>query len=131
MDFVNPKVRLFLIYGGPLLLIAAGLYFYFNNPYEGGRYLACPVKYATGLDCPGCGGQRAVHHLTHLRFWEALQENWLFVIGLPYVMLGLYAEYILPISPRRERLRQRLFGRTAIYIALVLIVGWWIVRNLI
>ena len=129
--YANPRLRRILLIAGPLLLIAGGLYFYFQDPYSDKGFLACPIKFATGYDCPGCGGQRASHHLVHLRIGEALRENWLFVLGLPYILLGLTVEYILPIGSRRTWFRTYIFGRVAIFTALFLIIGWWILRNLI
>ena len=35
------------------------------DPHTSGRYPTCPFHAVTGLWCPGCGGLRAVHDLTH------------------------------------------------------------------
>jgi hypothetical protein len=35
-------------------------------------FLPCPLKYLTGIDCPGCGFQRSVAALTHGNLKESL-----------------------------------------------------------
>lgn len=35
----------------------------------------CPVKFVTGLDCPGCGGMRMAHDLVHGDVRMALHDN--------------------------------------------------------
>jgi hypothetical protein len=37
----------------------------------------------TGLDCPGCGAQRALHQLLRGHFIAAIRLNAMFVISLP------------------------------------------------
>ncbi|MBX3313076.1 MAG: DUF2752 domain-containing protein [Actinobacteria bacterium] len=45
----------------------------------------CPMRAATGLDCPLCGGLRAVQDLVHGRIGSAASHNLLFVAALPFV----------------------------------------------
>jgi hypothetical protein len=51
----------------------------------------CPLKATTGLDCPLCGGLRAVSALTRLRFAEALDHNVLFTVSVPLLVVGWVA----------------------------------------
>lgn len=48
----------------------------------------CPLKFLTGLDCPACGSLRAVHGLAHLDVPDALGHNALFVLLVPFLVLG-------------------------------------------
>lgn len=74
-----------------LVLIVVGTYFYQNNPTAGeGVFLRCPSNLIFGIHCPGCGTQRALHHLLHLEIAEALRYNALFVIFFPMMMYGLF-----------------------------------------
>ena len=50
------------------------------DPHTSGRYPTCPFHAMTGLWCPGCGGLRAVHDLTHGHLAVALHENVLVVL---------------------------------------------------
>jgi Protein of unknown function (DUF2752) len=55
------------------------------DPERPGHYPVCPTYALTGFYCPGCGGLRAVHALTHGEFGLALHRNPLVVLGLPLV----------------------------------------------
>ena len=59
--------------------IAAVVFFF--NPSSYNFYPACQFHRLTGLNCPGCGGTRALYALLHGRFSTALRDNALFVGG--------------------------------------------------
>jgi hypothetical protein len=64
--------------------ILAGLWMlHLQAPGVEGWYPRCGLFMRTGLHCPGCGSLRAMHHLTHGRWAEALGSNALLVVGLP------------------------------------------------
>lgn len=48
----------------------------------------CPIKAATGLDCPLCGGLRAVWSLAHGRVGDAADHNVLVVAAIPLLVMG-------------------------------------------
>jgi len=96
---------------------------FLHDPEKGG-FLSCPFRVLTGLLCPGCGSQRAVHDLMHLRIPEALAHNALLVLSIP--LLGLQYGYTLAF-PQAKPLSARnrvVWGWT------FLVVGWAILRNL-
>ena len=66
------------------------LIFWFFTPGRGSFFWVCPLHRLTGLYCPGCGGQRALHALLHLRVSEALSQNLAAV-----VIVGPVAAYAL------------------------------------
>ncbi|MCD8072950.1 MAG: DUF2752 domain-containing protein [Alistipes sp.] len=80
---------------------------------------------------PGCGSQRAAHHLLHLRLGRAFLENPLFVVAVPYILGAVWLESRKALSPRQFRWRQGLYGLRAIYAILALIIIFTIVRNII
>ena len=81
----------------------------------------------TGLKCPGCGSQRAVHALLHADFAAAWGYNALLVVSVPVVALMVYSQFE---RRKRPRLYNRLNSQAVIITALVVIIIWWIARNI-
>lgn len=78
----------------PLAVISglglATLAVHLRDPHAAGSWGVCPST-LLGLWCPGCGGLRAVHDLTHLEVGAAFAHNPLVVLGLPVAVLALLA----------------------------------------
>lgn len=81
----------------------------------------CLFHRLTGLDCPGCGTQRAVHAMFAGDFGRAWSSNPALFFALAYV--GLYA---LPLP----RLKAALTSGPAIYAVGAAILFWWVFRNI-
>ena|SRR5690348_723402 len=85
---VPPKISAFpglKFFAGALVggaILGAGAVMYFFNPSTHGFYPVCEFHQLTGLNCPGCGGTRAVYQLLHGHFLKALQDNALAVLFL-------------------------------------------------
>ncbi|MFT3993445.1 MAG: DUF2752 domain-containing protein [Dysgonomonas sp.] len=112
-----------------ILLIGIAIYFIFS-PEDSKYFPQCPFHYFTGLDCPGCGSQRAIHSLLHLEIKKAFLYNPLLVVAIPYIIMGIYMEYFGG-KEKYPTIRKRLMGRNAIFIIFFIIVIFWIVRNII
>lgn len=123
------KRNIFLLIGLLAISLFVLLYYIFD-PALSKFFPPCPFHYMTGYDCPGCGSQRALHHLLHLDILKAFQQNALFVLSLPYIAFGLYLEYLGEKS-RFPRLSRLLFGRKVILLILILVVLFWIGRNML
>ena len=114
-----------------LLLVGAGLLLFalFRlNPAEHSFFPRCFFHSVTGLECPGCGGQRAVHHLVHGRIATAFRCNALFVSLLPVA-----AWYLTRFVIRRFTGRQLpapFHHHVWPWILAVLVVAFGVVRNL-
>src|SRR5690348_11769718 len=71
----------------PLLLAAAVLLaclaLHLRDPHQPGSWGFCPWLVLTGLDCPGCGGLRAVNDLTNGDLVGAASSNLLVVCAIP------------------------------------------------
>ncbi|HET8574080.1 MAG TPA: DUF2752 domain-containing protein [Edaphocola sp.] len=101
----------------------------FFNPYQYAFFPKCPFYALTGLKCPGCGSQRALHDLLNFDIRDAFTENQLMVLSIPYVLTGLIFDQANS-GPNFLKWRQRLFGKTAIFIVLFIIIAFWILRNI-
>lgn len=100
------------------------------NPTENHYFPKCPFKEITNLKCPGCGSQRAVHYLLNFDLYNAIKENMLLVLSIPYLLLGISFDFIKVTNKKALKWRKTLFGQKAIFIILTLIILFWILRNL-
>jgi hypothetical protein len=116
--------------GAVVLIVLASVYFLFD-PGSSSLFPKCPFLLLTGLECPGCGSQRAVHELLNMNFLAAIRSNALVVVSIPYIITGIILEISDIQTPQIDRLRNTLYGVRAIYIVLTVIIAFWIIRNLI
>ena len=99
-----------------------------ENPYWGRLFPKCPVKLLTGLQCPGCGIQRAAHHLLQGDFYGAISQNWFLLLALPFLLLLLVSRSFLPGN---SPVRKFLWGAPGCYFYLIIYIAWFIVRNIL
>ncbi len=114
-----------------LLLLLPGVLFLFYsfNPATDPFFPRCPFRAVTGLECPGCGSQRAIHSLLHLHLGDALVYNALMVVALPYILLGLWLEW-LGGGKHYPGLQRFFFGRWSAIVMLLFVLIYWVIRNL-
>lgn len=86
----------------------------------------CTFKLITGLDCPGCGSQRALHALLHGHIAEAMAFNPAVSILIPLGVLYAFAEW----TDKYPRLRHALLSKPAVYTILSMLVLWTVFRNI-
>lgn len=111
-----------------LLFFGVVAYFFFLNPSKEKQYfLPCFFYEITGYKCPGCGTQRAFHEILHFRFSEAFKQNALFVLSIPYV-LGV-AFFNLK-KDKFPKINQFLLGNKSIFILLIIVILFGVLRNL-
>ncbi len=85
---MNPKRLSILTFS--FAVLGGVFYFYFKfNPTEHSFFLSCPLRYATGLECPGCGSQRAIHQLLHGDIVAAFKLNPFFILSIPLIIYSL------------------------------------------
>ncbi len=104
------------------------LFFYAFDPRSHAFYLPCPLNRLTGLECPACGSQRAVHQLLHGNFEAAVRLNALFVTLLP-VMIWYGARALLRVTSGRD-LPMICNGRAWLWLLAALVVTFGVYRNL-
>ena len=81
----------------------------------------CPTHELTGLNCPACGGTRAMMRLMHGDLTGALHHNPLAVLAMPVV---LYLFLVRPASTPRALRRGQVWALVS------LIVAFTVIRNL-
>lgn len=119
------SVKKIIVWAAAALLLIT-VYFMFN-PSGSAMFPKCPFLVLTGLECPGCGSQRAVHSLLHLDIVSAFRYNALLVVSIPAVMVYLYAEIN---RKRKPALYATLHKGIVIWSIFAIVVIWWIARNL-
>ena len=109
-------------------VVVAGVEIYSTFDPSASRWFPrCPFLMLTGLKCPGCGTQRAIHALLHGDVLSALHFNALLPVSIPLLLLYGYAELV---RTRKPRFYNRVNSVTAILAVLVVVIVWWIVRNI-
>lgn len=113
-----------------LVTILAILYRTYN-PSGNIYFPKCPFREMTGLKCSGCGSQRAVHYLLNFDIFNAIKENAILVLSIPYILTGLVFDTFKRTNESILRWRRKLFGKKAIFVILTIIISFWILRNII
>lgn len=119
--------------GAPLAVaVAAGLVcaaVSLGDPMSpGGPLPTCPTKALLGIDCPGCGSLRMIYSLLHGDVMGAARFNALGLVALPFLFWAFGAWTYGRLVGRRISSWQH--QRWAAAVALVLVCGWFVVRNL-
>src|SRR3954471_19587158 len=86
MNSLSQSRKKLLVQMGIICLGGAALAFIlFRFPPDQTRfYPKCLLYATTGLQCPGCGGLRAAHHLLHGHFNTAFHYNPLLILLMPF-----------------------------------------------
>lgn len=82
---------------GAFLLVL--LVLVFVDPRTARLAPVCPLHYATGLHCPGCGTGRALHALVHGDVVRALRMNALAVAAIPVFLVLTIRAVLRPERP--------------------------------
>lgn len=113
---------------GALVLISGlGILYFCLDPSAYILFPKCPFLMMTGLECPGCGSQRAIHNLLHLNIKEAIHCNALLVFSIPVIGICLYAEHR---CTQNSGLYRFLHRPSFAWSIAGIIVAWWILRNI-
>jgi len=101
---------------------------FFFAPDRHAFYPRCVFYSLTGLQCPGCGGLRAAHHLMHGDLAVAFRYHPLFVALAPLLIGG--AAWRL-VSQRKGGSWANLLDRPAVlWLILAGVVAFAVLRNL-
>ena len=110
-----------------LLGVAVSFNFDPANPSLSKFFPKCPFYTITGLKCPGCGSQRAIHALLNVDLARAAHYNALFLVAVPLIALYWIADLV---KKRHPALDNVLSHPITIIILLIAVVAWTILRNI-
>lgn len=105
-----------------LLFVLYGVFDPAQHPFP-----KCPFYLVSGWKCPGCGSQRAIHQLIHLKVESAFEYNALLVLFIPVVSFLIVADAMKSKYPNIYLISRNPVLSWGI---LVIILLWWILRNL-
>lgn len=88
----------------------------------------CWFRKVTDLECPGCGMTRGTHALLNGRWIEAFGFNPVGMILLPVALVGVGIESWAWVRGKSV-MRGLYFGKWAGFVLLVVLILWWIGRN--
>jgi len=120
------RARLYGYLGVGAAAAAGSTMIYLVDPAQPGHYPLCPFRWATGLDCPGCGSMRGLHQLLHGQVGAAADYNVLFVIAAPWLVAGWFVAVLRLLGLRIRTPRMPNLLNRAIP---VVVIAFWIVRN--
>lgn len=109
-------------------VLAALLVYYRLDPSQH-FFPRCPLHWLTGLHCPGCGTQRALHALLHCHWQQAAGHNLLAALYAPVVAFGTAQGLWAAVSGRPGRqsfLYRPWFG----WLTVALVLSFAVLRNL-
>lgn len=110
------------------ILLFGGVVLYLLNPSSYWFMPKCPFKLITGLSCPGCGIQRAIHAMLHGKFTEAITYNYYLVYSGPYAA-SFIVVWLMPKNKFRERIRKVIENRYVVDFYIISFVIWFFIRN--
>jgi hypothetical protein len=126
---VSRRVRL----RGPLLTVggiaATTLALRLRDPHVSHSWGVCPLYFATGIYCPGCGSLRAVNDLTHGHVAAAASSNLLLISLIPVLSLLLVRWTVVSWQGHDAHLVPRV-PRSLTIALLVLVSAFVVARNL-
>lgn len=101
------------------------------NPMDSVFFPKCPIYSISGILCPGCGSQRAIHHLLNFQLLAALKSNPLLVCFIPYLLIGYVLHALKRKSLSLRKWIDLLYGYQAAYLIITLILVFWLLRNVL
>lgn len=114
-----------------VLVLTLILIMYYNyEESDSGWSVQCGLYQATGLYCPGCGGQRALHYLLHGQIGKALRYNLLFVAGIPFFIYLYYVLVRVYLLKGKYNAQSFIFSKNFAIIFLLIFLVYFVLRNI-
>lgn len=105
------------------------IYYYVINPNKTSLALPCLFKLLTGLNCTGCGGQRAFHFLLHGEFLQASRYN-ILIYFLPFLLYVAFASIQMYILNSKKYVIKFIFSNEIGILILVFLIIFTVLRNI-
>jgi hypothetical protein len=112
------------------VVAAVAAVFFFVDPTHSVWAPKCPLYALTGVECPACGTQRALHCLVHLDLRGAMGYNPFMILSMPYALSLAATAWVIP-RERCTRLRRFCFHPTTVRVYVALMLVWMVVRNVV
>lgn len=122
--------KFFLYTSFSIILCGAIVAMYYLNPVDYIWMPKCPTKMIFGINCPGCGFQRAAHAFLHGHTKEALGYNLFFVVAFPYLIIVLICG-LLRKGELRQKLTHIVESKSLTYGYVTLFFIWFFIRNIL
>ncbi|MGM9787631.1 MAG: DUF2752 domain-containing protein [Candidatus Cryptobacteroides sp.] len=112
-----------------LLILLAFFFLYIYAKFDPSEapFPKCLLFWTTGVKCPGCGSQRALHSLLHLDIAGAFHYNAALILLLPVIFFLVLAYLLQDRFPRLYSLSHRPILSWGL---LVFILLWGLLRNI-
>lgn len=110
----------------PIVIIV--VYYSFYN--MAGDNALCSFREITGFECPGCGGQRALHLLLHGDISGAFRHNAFFIIVLPFLAYFYYMAIRVYVLKQERYLKSFAFSSAFGYSLLISVILFFVLRNI-
>ena len=125
---INKPAKIGLIVLG--VLAGSFLVWIYHNINPSGQSFIpkCPFHTLTGLHCPGCGTQRALHDFLNFNIVEGFKHNFLIGLGLLVIIYKLYLYVKSKYKPNDNT--NLLYHPKTPWIILILVVSFWLFRNI-
>ena len=116
--------------GSGFVALHAGAYAFFagRNPYSQTIFPECPLLHYLGIECPGCGGTRAMYSLLHGDVATSIAMNPIVIAG--YLALAIALVGIVMGRRGAERVSRWLYWAAA-GIAISATLWSTVIRNLL
>lgn len=110
-----------------LLLLIGGIYVVLI--YTTGFKIPCPIKFATGLDCPGCGVSRVILSYLKLDFKTAFYTNPVITVILPILFVDfIYHKYHYVVHDNKKDFNK--LENIVLYIMIGALILYAVIKNI-
>lgn len=103
--------------------------YYYKDPEISVFMPRCPFRAITGLSCPACGNQRALHSILNGELGKAIHYNYFLFISIPYLICLLISE--IYNGGWFLYLRRITHDRKVVFFYLIFVCLWWLIRNIL